>query len=95
MIAFARNLSGTFIDYSMFWNCKYKKLDILKEALTFRFARKNIRSLLQWKTIHEQKPLVNHLILRHRQKPKLYVNICFTLVKLCRVQKRRRKRQCH
>ena len=71
----------------MFLNHKCKKLDILEEELAFRLARKNFRCLLQRKTIHEQKILMNYSISRKRQKWKLYLNICFTLVKLYNVQK--------
>ena len=35
---------------------------------------------------------MNYLILRQRKKTEIVFNICFILVKLCRVQNRRRKR---
>ena len=37
---------------------------------------------------------MNYLILRQRQRQKLFLNLCFTLIKTCRVEKRRRKRRC-
>ena len=64
-------------------------------------ARKNICCILQWRITHEQKRrrnrcvLMNYLILKQRQKQKLLLHLCFTLVKTCRVEKGRRKIRCH
>ena len=73
-----------------------KKVGLLVIELAIMGARKNIWCILHWRTIHEQKRRrkrcfrMNYLILRQRQK--LFLNLCFTLVKICREEKGRRKK---
>ena len=84
----------------MFSSRKHEKVDLLVVELAIMGARKNIWCILQWRIIHEHQRrrkrcfLMNSLILRQRQRQKLFSNLCFTLVKICRVEKRKRKRQC-
>ena len=82
---------------------KYEKVGLLIVELPIMGARKNIWCFLQWRIIHEQQRrrkrcflmnYMNYLILRQRQRQKLFLDLCFTLVKTFRVEKRRRKRLC-
>ena len=81
----------------MFSNRKYEKIGLLVVELAIMGVRKNIWCILLWRIIHEQQRrrkrcvLMNHLTLRQRQIQKLFLN--FTLVKTCRVEKRKRKRR--
>ena len=84
--------SGIFIKYLMLSSRKYEKVGLLIVELPNMGARKNIWCFLQWRIIHEQQ--MNYVILRQRQRQRLFLNLCFTLVKTCRVEKRRRKRLC-
>ena len=79
----------------MLWNHMHEKVDMLVTELAMIVARKSIWCVLQWRIIHDQQTrrkrsfLMNYLILRQRQK--LFLNLYFTLGKICRVENGFRK----